>query len=134
MWQWASMTRWGCVVAISVLSEGRAGLRDAGLPLLLRRVALGGHQRRLVDEPRARGRVERHHLELERRGRALGVDLRRGVQRPPAAHVHLEAVRAQRRDVLEQDDPLVAGAKRRLEAFARDLLAAVARDLAVAVA
>src|SRR5689334_1382447 len=126
MWQWASMIRCGCVVAISVLSEGRAGLRDARLPLLLRRVALRRHDRRAVDEPGARRRVERHDLELERRRRALGVDLRRRVQRPPAAHVHLEAVRAERRDVLEEDDPLVASAPCRLEALAGDLLAALA--------
>src|SRR5215210_7995514 len=123
MWQWASMTRWGCVVAISVLSEGRAGLRDARLPLLLGCVALGGDERRLVDEPRAGRGVELHDLQLERRRRALGVDLGRGVQRPPAAHVHLEAVRAERRDVLEQHDPIGALAERRLEALARDLLA-----------
>src|SRR3954447_5964824 len=134
MWQCASMTRCGCVVAISVLSEGRPGLRDAGLPLLLGRVALGGHERRAVDEPRASLGVELHDLELERRRRALGVDLRRGVQRAARAHVHLEAVRAERRDVLEQHDPLVARDARRVEAPARDLLAALARDLAVAVA
>src|SRR5215217_5315566 len=134
MWQWASMTRWGCVVAISVLSEGRAGLRDAGLPLLLGRVALRRHERRLVDEPRAGGRVELHDLELEGRRRALGVDLRRGVQRSPAAHVHLQAMRAHRRDVLEEDDPLRALHPSALEALARDLLAALAGDLAVTVA
>src|SRR4051794_3237426 len=135
MWQCASMIRCGCVVvAISVLSEGRAGLRDARLPLLLGREALRRHQRRVVDEPGARRRVELDDLELEVRRRALRVDLRRGVERATAAHVHLEAVRAERRDVLEQDDPLVAGAPRRLEALGRDLLAALARDLAVAVA
>src|SRR3954468_21730772 len=134
MWQCASMTRCGCVVAMSVLSEGRAGLRDAGLPLLLGGVAPAGHQRRAVDEPGTRRRVELDDLELERRRRALGVDLRRGVERPPACDVHLEAVRAERRDVLEEDDPLVARAPRRLEALAGDLLAALARDLAVAMA
>src|ERR671933_1200982 len=127
MWQCASMIRCGCVVAISVLSEGGAGLADAGLPLLLAGVALRRHQRRLVDEPCARRRVELDDLELERRRRALGVDLRRGVQRAAAAYVHLEAVGAERGDVLEQLDPLVAGAPRRLEALGRDLLPPLAR-------
>src|SRR3954467_15966594 len=135
MWQCASMIRCGwVVVAISVLSEGRAGLRDARLPLLLGREALRRHQRRALDEPRARRRVELDDLELEGRRRALRVDLRRGVQRAPAAHVHLQAVRAQRRHVVEQHDPLRALAPRALEALARDLLAPLARDLAVAVA
>src|SRR5690242_14596954 len=107
MWQWASMTRCGCVVAISVLSEGRAGLRDAGLPLLLGGVAPGGHERWLVDQPGARRRVELHGFELERGRRALRVDLGRGVERPAAAHMHLEAVGAERRDVLEEHHPLV---------------------------
>src|SRR5690349_17928655 len=134
MWQCASMIRCGWVVAISVLSEGRAGLRDAGLPLLLASVALRRHERRAVDEPGARRRVELYDLELEVRRRALGVDLRRGVERPAAADVHLEAVRAERRDVVEQHDPLVARPARRLEPLGRDLLAALARDLAMAVA
>src|SRR3954468_693349 len=135
MWQCASMIRCGCVVVtISVLSEGRAGLRDARLPLLLGREALRRHQRRAVDEPGAIRRVELDDLELEARRRALRVDLRRRVQRAAAGHVHLEAVRAERRAVLEQDAPLAAGAPPRLEPLGRDLLAALARDLAVAVA
>src|SRR3954454_17362144 len=124
MWQCASMIRCGWVVlAISVLSEGRAGLRDARLPLLLGREALRRHQRRGVDEPGAIRRVELDDLELEARRRALRVDLRRRVQRAAAGHVHLEAVRAERRDGLEQDVPLVAGAARRFEPLGRDLLA-----------
>src|SRR5919199_2307954 len=98
MWQCASMIRCGCVVAMSVLSEGRAGLADARLPLLLGRVALRRHERGLVHEPSAVDRVELDDLELERRRGALGVDLRRRVQRAAAADVHLEAVRAERGD------------------------------------
>jgi hypothetical protein len=51
MWQCASMTRCGCVVTISVLSEGRPRLRDAGVPFLLGPEALRGHERRAVDQP-----------------------------------------------------------------------------------
>src|SRR4051794_12926529 len=135
MWQCASMIRCGCVVvAISVLSEGRAGLRDARLPLLLGREALWRHQRRAVDEPGAIRPGGLGDLELEAPRPAPPGDPRRRVQRAAAGPAHLEAVRAERRDVLEQDDPWVAGAPRRLEPLGRDLLAALARDLAVAVA
>src|SRR5215211_4239639 len=136
MWQCASITRCGCVVAMSVLSgsEGRPGLRDAGLPLLLGRVALRRHERRAVEQPCPGRRVELDDLELERRRRAVELDLCRGVQRAAAAHVHLETVRAERRDVLEQHHPLGALALRRLQPLARELLAALARELAVAMA
>src|SRR3954467_208590 len=87
-----------------------------------------------TSDPGPRRGVELHDLELERRRRAVELDLRRGVQRAAAAHVHLEAVRAHRRDVLEQHDPLGALAARGVEALARELLAALARELAVAVA
>src|SRR4029078_13049198 len=92
MWQWASITRCGCVVAISVLSEGRPGLRDPGLPLLVRRIALRRHQRGLGEQPRPRRRVELDDLELERRRRLLEVDLAGGVQRAAGPEVHLHPV------------------------------------------
>ena len=73
--------------------------------------------------------------DLQRVGRRpVDVALAGGVQAAPGAHVHLQAVRAQRRDVVEEHDPLRLLAPRLLEALARDLLAARARDLAVAMA
>ena len=54
------------------------------------------------------GGVELDDLELERRRRLLEVDLARGMQRAAAADVHLQPVRAHRRHVLEQHDPVVA--------------------------
>jgi hypothetical protein len=60
--------------------------------------------------------------------------LGRGVQRPAAAHVHLQPVRAERRDVLEQHDPLGPSRAARSSRCARQRLALLARDLAVAMA
>ena len=55
------------------------------------------------------------------------------MQRAAAGDVHLEPVRAERRDVLEQDDPVGALDPRALEPLAREHLALLARDLAVPV-
>src|SRR5262245_51524496 len=132
MWQWASMIFWGWV-AMSAPLESGARLLDARFPFLAGVVALLRHQRRLVEQPRAVGRVELDDRELEGGSRRVERELRRGVQRAAAGHVHLEPVRAERRDVLEQDDPRRAVDPRALEPLARQDLALLARDLAVAM-
>ena len=135
MWQCASMIFFGWVATVSPFrTVARACAMRASHSSRVSNV-LGRHDRRLVEQPGAVARVELDDLERRTSGRR-GVErqLRRRVQGAPAAHVHLEAVRAERRDVLEQDDPLGALAAGALEPLARELLALLARDLAVAVA
>src|SRR6185295_4924785 len=104
MWQCASMIFFGWV-AMSVPSERGARLVDARLPFLAGVERACRHQRRLVEQPRAVARIELDGLERELGARGVERELRGGVQRTAARHVHLEPVRAERRDVLEQDDP-----------------------------
>src|ERR671914_1352449 len=133
MWQWASMIFCGWV-AMSAPSESAARLLGARLPFLAGVEALRRHQRRLVQQPRAVARVELHDLERELGSRRVERKLGGRVQRAAAGDVHLEPVRAERRDVLEQDDPLGALDPRALQPLAREHLPLLARDLAVAVA
>src|SRR5215218_9093907 len=109
MWQWASITFCGCV-AMSCTSEGGPGLAEARLELVLAVELLRRHERRLVHQPRAVGRIELDDLELPRGVRAVEREVDGDVQRAPRANVHREALRPQRRDVLEEHHPRRAGA------------------------
>src|SRR5688572_26660564 len=133
MWQWASMIFWGCV-AMSAPSESAARLVDARLPFLAGVVALRRDQRRLVEQPGAVAGAELDDFERELRAARVERQLGRRVQRAAAGNVHLEPVRAEWRDILEQHDPLGALDPRPLEPLACEHLALLARDLAVAMA
>src|SRR5262245_42412948 len=130
MWQWASMIFCGWV-AMSAPSESAARLLDARVPFLAGVVLLLGHQGRRVEEPGAVGGIELDDLEREGRPRRVERQVRRRVQRAAAGDVHLQPLRAERRDVLEQDDPLGVLDPRPLEPLARQHLAVLARDLAM---
>ena len=69
-----------------------------------------------------------YDLEREPRPRAVQRQLGRGVQRAPGGDVHLQPVGAERRDVLEQDDPLGPFALRALQALRGQRLALLARE------
>src|SRR5262245_12032911 len=128
MWQWASMIFCGWV-AMSAPSESAARLLHARVPFLAGVVLLLRHQGRRVEQPGAVGGTELDDLELEGRARRVEREIGRRVQRAAADDVHLEPLRAERGDVLEEDDPLGSLDLRLLEPLARDHLALLARDL-----
>ena len=135
MWQCASMIRCGWVTFIG-RSSPNVGPRlgDARLPLVGRAVGLGGHERRLVEQPGAGARIELDDLQRVGR-RPVEVALARRVQRRAPMRTCISR-RCEPSGVTSSkstthSDPV---APRLLEALAGDLLAARARDLAVAMA
>src|SRR5829696_3098028 len=124
----------GCVVNSMLFPERFARLSDARLPFPVISELLRGHDRRLVEQPGPVAGVKLDDLELVCGARALRRGLRGDVQGPAGADVHLEPLRSERRDVLEQHHPHRPVALCPLEPLTRDLLAVLARGLPVALA
>ena len=100
----------------SAPSERAARLLDARLPFLAGVEGLRRHQRRLVEQPRAVAGSSWTTSSVNFGRAASSGSSDDACSARPLAHVHLQPVRAERRDVLEQDDPLGAARAARARA------------------